>query len=427
MIKGLLDYTQCKPSSVVLSGKGMLLKCLASSVCETMGFKRVGMSIDESVAYGLTLCLSEMIQSHSDDDHCNRMNMFFETIHETNVGLMSNKNELPCEVPTDSSSELPCEVTTNSNNTKVPCNVITNFNNTKVPCNVTTNFNNTKVPCNVTTNFNNTKVPCNVTTNFNNTKVPCNVTTSSNNTKVPCNVTTDSSSELPCEVTTNSNNTKVPCEVPTDSITIKRSYEVPTDSMTNKPSCNVDLLVSEDEYCNLCIIEDESNPSSHEAANVALSGETLGEVKENGFDVTAIPSFSFDTATPIPQKRFRVDEKRMYDISVGIRRQPSTDRRVILPRNQDLPYKKTMEWFFIEGKEPQLLLFEGNSPFMKNNTCIRHTVLKRDDDHPSNKKHKFLLTLDVDKEGFITTSYNWADGEKKPIQVIRDDILKFVD
>ena len=337
MIKGLLDYTQCKPSSVVLSGKGMLLKCLASSVCETMGFKRVGMSIDESVAYGLTLCLSEMIQSHSDDDHCNRMNMFFETIHETNVGLMSNKNELPCEVPTDSSSELPCEVTTNSNNTKVPC------------------------------------------------------------------------------------------EVPTDSITIKRSYEVPTDSMTNKPSCNVDLLVSEDEYCNLCIIEDESNPSSHEAANVALSGETLGEVKENGFDVTAIPSFSFDTATPIPQKRFRVDEKRMYDISVGIRRQPSTDRRVILPRNQDLPYKKTMEWFFIEGKEPQLLLFEGNSPFMKNNTCIRHTVLKRDDDHPSNKKHKFLLTLDVDKEGFITTSYNWADGEKKPIQVIRDDILKFVD
>lgn len=137
-------------------------------------------------------------------------------------------------------------------------------------------------------------------------------------------------------------------------------------------------------------------------------------------------SFIFNSDSFMNESSFGIKEKRTYDISIGIRPKTNTNRTVIISRDRELPCEQSYELFFIQGKQPQVTLYEGNSPLKENNTPIQHVVLERDAEHPDNKKYKFEITVKVDKEGFVTTSFNWVEdnGEKKPMRIISYSILK---
>lgn len=171
---------------------------------------------------------------------------------------------------------------------------------------------------------------------------------------------------------------------------------------------------------------EEENEEEDDGVASILQEAHFDSIQEFRISKDNIPPFIFNSGSCMNESSFGIKEKRTYDISIGVRPKTNTNRAVIIGRDRELPCEKSYQLYLIQGKQPQVTLYEGNSPLKEKNTPIQHVVLERDAEHPDDKKYKFEITVKVDKEGFVTTSFNWVEdnGEKKPMRIISDNVLK---
>ena len=373
MVKDLIESTKCQPNNIILSGKGMFLASLAKAVCDAVGLENMAMNIDEPVAHGLAMYLDEIIKNHKEDDHCNEIRVFDDT--------NNNLNDLNMSFPPI--PEFPGPFM--ADQTPIP-----EFPGGSVPP-----YN--EIPVDIQSSF--PEMP------LSGFVIPGVDSSIHHSFPIP--------EDAPPidDPTSGISNPSEPAEVP---IMPSVNFSLPGSLNASFPSPEEPTKPSEEENPVSNII------TNHEDIHSIIDTINCEDIPE--LNESLITSLSPDNPIPENPNGFHITEKRAFDLSIGTASKVNTDRKVLIGRKEILPCSSSCTLRVVKGRVFQFSLYEGNSRWKKNNKRIRHTILERDNEHPDTNDHKFKITVNVDKNGFIQTSFEW-DDTKKPIRVIEDKEL----